>query len=652
MYSIHSDQTINFMSPTEPNPGDNVVIRIRVPKILGQVKGNVFFAPEKNSKRYSHAEMKKEKTSKFFDYFCYKFTMPNRILRYHFEINTVNENKKIKYDAMGICFDRALHDFVLIPEFKIPEWSFGRIYYQIFVDRFYNGDYSNDPVNKEYIYDGKPISKKEWNELPDHMNGHREFYGGDIKGVIDKTDYLLDLGVEALYLNPIFTSPSPHKYDTQDYLSVDPHFGVIEDDVEGNDKYKVRTTSKNNIEKSNELFKKLVDNFHEKDIKIIIDGVFNHCGSFHKWIDEKNLYNNGIMNNEDSPYKKYFYWHGGFYEGWWGYSTLPKLNYSNIDLWKEIAEVGIKWTNEPYNVDGWRLDVADELAKDFETNSSFWRYFRKMIDKNAEDKLIFSEIYRSPLPWLEKKSWHTIMNYITTMDPISYFLTGTEKHNDDFREDLYQNSDYFVSAVNWALSQLPMNSKFSALNQLSNHDHSRWLTRTTQKIERLNNENHEEAGKDYNENIFKIGLLLMFMLPGSPGLYYGDEIGLPGWTDPDNRRTYPWNNLNDFNKNTLVYTKDLINFYKSADVFKYSSFKFIDWFDGYVSFLLWNNDERFLIIINSNHEKEIIISAKSTDEFNEAKTVFKTRKEELKINISEDNLTINLPEQIGLVVKL
>ncbi|MGM0640128.1 MAG: glycoside hydrolase family 13 protein [Thermotogota bacterium] len=652
MYSIHSDQTKNFMSPTEPKPGDNVVIRIKVPNFLGEVKGNVYFTPEKNSKRYSHAEMKKEKSSKYFNYFSYEFVMPKRIIRYHFEINTLNEDKKIKYDAMGICDNRDLHDFILIPGFEIPKWSLGRIYYQIFVDRFYNGDKTNDPVTHEYIYDGKPIVKKEWDELPDNMNGHREFYGGDLKGVIDKIDYLTDLGIEALYLNPIFTSPSPHKYDTQDYLSVDPHFGVIEDDVNGDDKYKVRTTSKNNVEKSNELFKTLIETFHAKDIKIIIDGVFNHCGSYHKWIDEKNLYSNGVMNNKDSPYKKYFYWHGDFYEGWWGYSTLPKLNYSNIDLWDEIARVGIKWTSQPFNADGWRLDVADELAKDFETNSSFWRYFRKKINKNARDKLIFSEIYRSPLPWLEKNSWHTIMNYITTMDPISYFLTGTEKHNDDFRDDLYQNSDYFVSAVNWALSQLPMNSKFAALNQLSNHDHSRWLTRTTKKIKRLNKDNHEEAGKDYDEEIFKIGLLTMFMLPGSPGIYYGDEIGLAGWTDPDNRRTYPWGNLTDFNKNNLSFTKKLINFYKSSNTFKYSSFKFMKWSDGYVSFLLWNKSEKFLVIINSNHEKNISISNKIIDGINKPQTVFKTRNEDIEIKFENDDLIIALPEKIGLVVKL
>jgi alpha-glucosidase len=572
-------------------------------------------------------------------------------MRYHFEINSIDQKKKIKYDAMGICEHRSLHDFILIPDFKVPEWSYGRVYYQIFVDRFYNGDKNNDPVNNEYIYDGKPIVKKEWNEMPDHLNGHREFYGGDLQGVLDKKDYLKDLGIEAIYFNPLFVSPSPHKYDTQDYYNIDPHFGIIEEDVDGKDKYKVRTTSKKNLNKSNELFKNLVDAFHEENIKIIIDGVFNHCGSFNKWIDEKNLYGEGVMNNEDSPFKKYFYWHGDFYEGWWGYATLPKLNYENMDLWNEIADVGIKWTKE-YNVDGWRLDVADELAKDFETNSSFWNFFRKKVEQNSPNKLIFSEIYKSPLPWLEKKSWHTIMNYITAMDPISYFLTGVEKHNDNFRKDLYQNSEYFVSAVNWALSQLPMNSKYAALNQLSNHDHSRWLTRTTQKVQRLKEGNHDEASAGYDIDIFKVGLLLMFLIPGSPGIYYGDEIGLSGFTDPDNRRPYPWDNMNELNKQNLDFTKSLVKFYKSSDVFKYSSFKFIQWFDGYVSFVLWNEKESYLVLVNSNHKKEIKIHHNLIGEIRNPEIVFQTRNENINIKNENEILSLNLPEKIGVVVKI
>ncbi len=605
---IFSDQTSTFLLPEEPKFGEPVKIKLRIPKFLGKSSSDIYLTPEKNPNNYKNEKMQFSYETKDFYYFEKTFEMPNRVIKYHFEIVLEEKNQKLKYDAMGIVEHRHIHDFFLIPDFKTPNWAHGTIYYQIFVDRFFNGDTKNDPVSTEYIYDGTPVEKKEWNKLPEDSNGHREFYGGDLKGVIQKLDYLEKLGVETLYFNPIFVSPSPHKYDTQDYEHIDPHYGVIEEDTDDlSQKYKVRTTSETNLKKSDELFLELVKKIHSKNMRIILDGVFNHCGSFSKWVDEYKIYEKGILSDEKSPYKDYFYWHGEKdYEGWWGYKTLPKLNYSSIRLWKQIGEIAQKWSGEPYKIDGWRLDVADDLGKSFEENHTFWRYFSKLVKKANEDSIIFAEIYKSPLPWLERKSWDSIMNYLGCMDPISYFLTGTEKHNDAFREDLFMNSSYFVSAVNWALSQLPMNSKHIALNQLSNHDHSRWMTRTTKNIGRSSFLGHELADKNKDIDIFKMGLIMMFTLPGSPGLYYGDEIGLTGFTDPDNRRTMPWDNFSEENKEILNFTKKLIKIYKENPVLKKSSFTFLKNEGGYLSYALWDKNEKYVVIVN-REEKEIKI---------------------------------------------
>ncbi|WP_175419623.1 glycoside hydrolase family 13 protein [Marinitoga sp. 1154] len=606
IFGIYSDQSKNFFNPTNPKIGNEITIKIRVSKKLGPVSGKLYLSTQKHSHKYKHSIMKLEKENEFYWYFSKKFTLTNRLIRYHFELDFIKINRKIKYDSQGIVEKRPIEDFVIIPDFEVPDWAIGTIYYQIFPDRFYNGDPSNDPVSGEYIYDGEPIKKKNWDELPDPDKGHIEFYGGDLKGIIDKLDYLKDLGIEAIYLNPIFVSPSPHKYDTQDYEHIDPHLGVIVEDSENLDeKYKVRTTSKKNLIESDKLFSNLVEEAHKRNIKIILDGVFNHCGSYHKWVNEYKIYgeNEGIANNKELPESEYFYWHGEEYEGWWGYKSLPKLNYNKTMLvWKYISQIGEKWVKHPFNADGWRLDVARDLGKGKRINKTFWRYFRKIVKKANKNALIFAEDYESPKEWIESLSWDGIMNYIGSMDPISYYLTGMEKHNDDFKPELIGNSEWFIKQLKWAWSQLPLNSKYVSLNQLSNHDHSRWATRTTKKIGRANTLGHKEAEFDIDWDIFKIGYLMAFTLPGAPGLYYGDEIGLPGWTDPDNRRTFPWKKLHEnLYQENLNFMKNMIQFYKEHNVLRNGSIEFLSWDKGFIVYNIWDNKENLIVIVNINN---------------------------------------------------
>lgn len=605
IFGIYSDQSENFLTPINPKIGDDVCIKIRIPKKYGKVSGNLYLLTQKNSNKYKHTPMYLAEENEFFWYFSTKFKLTERYIRYHFEIEFLNEKKKVKYDSRGIVNHRHIEDFVIIPDFDVPDWAIGAIYYQIFPDRFYNGDPANDPVNNEYIYDGEPVKKKQWNELPHPTKGHKEFYGGDLKGIIDKLDYLKELGIEVIYLNPIFISPSPHKYDTQDYEHIDPHLGVIVEDTDNFEKkYKVRTTSEKNLMESDNLFKNLVEEAHKRNIRIVLDGVFNHCGSYHKWVNEYKIYgeNVGVSNDPNAPEAEYFYWNKDGYEGWWGYKSLPKLNYDKtMLLWKYISKIGEKWVSPPFNADGWRLDVARDLGKNKQVNKTFWRYFRKIVKKANKESIIFAEDYESPREWIESLSWDGIMNYIGAMDPISYFLTGTEKHNDAFKPELIGNSDWFIEHLRWAWSQLPLNSKYVSLNQLSNHDHSRWATRTTKKIGRAHINGHNEAENGIDWDIFKIGYLMTFTLPGAPGLYYGDEIGLAGWTDPDNRRTFPWDKLNEEKyQERLNFMKNMIQFYKKHPSLRKGSIDFLKWDKGFLSYGIWNKEEKIIVLININ----------------------------------------------------
>ena len=213
--------------------------------------------------------------------------------------------------------------------------------YQIYVDRFYNGDPKNDVLTDEYRYIGaNTVKVEDWNKYPDAM-GVREFYGGDLQGVLDKMDYLQDLGIDVIYFNPLFVSPSNHKYDIQDYDYIDPHFGkIVMDEGEllqpGQEnrfatRYINRVSNKANLEASNELFAEVVKEAHRRGIKVILDGVFNHCGSFNKWMDRERIYENaegyekGAYVEESSPYHNYFAFHhqaawpyNHNYDGWWG----------------------------------------------------------------------------------------------------------------------------------------------------------------------------------------------------------------------------------------------------------------------------------------------------------------------------------------------
>ena len=203
--------------------------------------------------------------------------------------------------------------------------------YQIYVDRFYNGDESNDVLDDEYSYIGEHVtSVKDWGKYPAAM-GVREFYGGDLQGVLDKLDYLESLGIEVIYLNPIFVSPSNHKYDIQDYDHIDPHFGVIVSDKgelldkEDQDnthatRFIDRVTNMKNLDASNEFFAKFMKEVHKRGMKVIIDGVFNHCGSFNKWLDREHLYSSsntkyetGAYEVAESPYNSFFM----FYSNQW-----------------------------------------------------------------------------------------------------------------------------------------------------------------------------------------------------------------------------------------------------------------------------------------------------------------------------------------------
>lgn len=621
--ALFSDNTEDFVSPMEPRPYDEVTIRFRT---ASDNVDRVFFV----HKGENHLMTKKWSDDNF-DYYTYRLQLENEKVTYHFKVCAGEVTEY--YDTRGVVREvNEYYDFVLIPGFRTPDWAKGAVMYQIYVDRFCNGDPDNDVEDNEYTYIGQHVKKvKDWGRYPAPMDV-REFYGGDLQGVLDKLDYLEDLGVEAIYFNPLFVSPSNHKYDIQDYDYIDPHIGKIVEDggevlqdwqTENREasKYINRVTNPANLEASNQLFIRLVEEAHKRKIRVILDGVFNHCGSFNKWMDRERIYEGaegyekGAYISPDSPYRGYFLFHDQYrwpynhtYDGWWGHDTLPKLNYEGSrELFEYVMQIAKKWVSPPFNADGWRLDVAADLGFSQEYNHYFWQEFRKAVKEANPEAIILAEHYGNTRDWLQGDEWDSVMNYDAFMEPVTWFLTGMEKHSDDFRIDLLGNEASFWGAMRHHCASFSMPSWQVAMNQLSNHDHSRFLTRTNHVVGRIGTKPPEAANQGVNRAVFMEAVVMQMTWVGAPTIYYGDEAGLCGFTDPDNRRTYPWGHED---QELIEFHRYLIHMRRANQQFRTGSIKYVDSDYNYLAYGRFDRYRQSVILINNNDfamEREVSV---------------------------------------------
>ncbi|MBM7693436.1 glycosidase [Peribacillus deserti] len=419
--------------------------------------------------------MKKSGSSDLFDYWFIAIKPPYRRLRYGFEL--VSGAETLVYTEKGFLDHIATNDnayyFVFpflnsIDVFSYPKWVKDTVWYQIFPERFANSDPSIDPEGT------LPWGSAE----PERDN----FFGGDLQGVIDHLSHLENLGINGIYFTPIFKAASNHKYDTIDYLEIDPQFG------------------------DKETFRKLVDECHKRGIKIMLDAVFNHCGFyFPQWQDV-------MEKGEKSKYKNWFHVREfpvktepqPNYDTFAFTPLMPKLNTENPEVREYLLETGRYWVRE-FGIDGWRLDVANEV------DHAFWREFRKEIKAINPEVYILGEIWHDSMPWLHGDQFDAVMNYPFTNSALKYFA-----------EDNWTASK-FRNAITELLHMYPLNVNEAAFNLLDSHDTPRLLT----------------ICKDNKE---KMKLLYVFQLSftGTPCIYYGDEIGMTGGQDPGCRKCMEW----------------------------------------------------------------------------------------------------------------
>ena len=621
--ALFCDGTSDYVIPAEPGIHEKVRLRFRTARDDAQevclISGG------------EALQMQKISSGEVFDYYETEVQLTDTMFVYYFRIKS--ESEELCYHRCGVSEHPVeYYNFRIMPGFSTPAWAKGAVMYQIFVDRFCNGDPSNDVEDGEYVYIGEPVCKvKDWNEFPEAMD-IRRFHGGDLQGVLDKLDYLEELGVEVIYFNPLFVSPSNHKYDIQDYDYIDPHYGVIIEDggevlPEGEKdntratKYQKRTGDIRNLEASNRLFAKLVEEMHTRGMRVILDGVFNHCGSFNKWMDRERIYEpqpeyeKGAYVSAQSPYRDFFHFfdereeawpYNKNYDGWWGHDTLPKLNYEDSPTLEEyILNIGKKWVSPPYNADGWRLDVAADLGYSNEYNHIFWENFRKAVKSANPQALILAEHYGDPGEWLQGDEWDSVMNYDAFMEPLTWFLTGMEKHSDERRTDLWGNADNFVNTMNHFMASMLTPSLQVAMNELSNHDHSRFLTRTNHIVGRVAQLGSKAAEEGINLAVMREAVAVQMTWVGAPTVYYGDEAGVCGFTDPDSRRTYPWGQEN---RELVEFHKEMIRIHKREKPLRTGSLKMLSWSSNVLAYARFQEGEQIIVVLNNSKElKEVTI---------------------------------------------
>lgn len=453
-----------------------------------------------------------------------------------------------------------------------PSWVKNAIFYQIFPDRFAKSD-RNPARNLPY---------ESWDSAPTHYG----FKGGDLYGVIEKLDYLQDLGINAIYFNPIFASASNHRYHTFDYYNVDPLLG------------------------GNDALRKLLDEAHKRNIRVVLDGVFNHA-SRGFW-----QFHHVLETGAASPYRDWFHFdeerlhgkkHWGAYpnhderqalqnedsltaigyRAWWNLPALPKFNTDTPAVREFLFDVAEYWIK--FGIDGWRLDVPAEIDDD-----EFWREFRRRVRNINPDAYIVGEIWHEAQRWLQGDQFDAVMNYLFTAVALNFFagsrvdanvLTPAGELRNRFRP---MNAHDFANEVDRILNLYPQEITFAQLNLLDSHDMPRFLSC---------------VGGD--KNSLKLAWLFMFTLPGAPCIYYGDEIGVDGGHDPDCRKAFPWDE-SKWDKDLLAYVKSCTSLRKEHSALRQGTYKRLYAESDVMAFSREGDDEKIITIFNVADEEKTI----------------------------------------------
>lgn len=478
-----------------------LVLRLRMAREDEDAKVYLIYAQKYDfSLKREKLKMEISYSDRLYNYYEVKLKLEDVRFAYVFQIEKDGETYYFSEDGTTktYCFEEGFYNFFQMPYInkndvlEVVDWMRNAVFYQIFVERFAKGNTTKDT---SYI-------DMEWGGIPTPKN----FAGGDIRGIIEKLDYLKELGITAIYLTPIFRSISNHKYDIMDYMQIDPQFGSKEDLIE------------------------LVEKAHDRGMKIVLDAVFNHCSMLIEQFDDV------LKKGKASKYYDWFIIDGDFpdpdkgnYECFAACTYMPKFNTANKEVQDYLIKIAKYWIEEA-DIDGWRLDVSDEVSH------VFWRRFRQEVKELKPDSVIIGENWHDAYPYLRGDQYDSIMNYSFTKACLDYFKKGVFSAK-EMAEKLNGNLMRNLEQVNYMM-----------LNLLDSHDTHRFFT---------------EVGKNKEKLLAAIALEMMF--PGAPCIYYGTEVCMEGGYDPDSRRCFPWDE-SEWDHEFLGKVKELIALRKNDEI--------------------------------------------------------------------------------------
>ena len=554
--SIHHDGSGKYVSKLYPRLGETVSIRLRASHLAPIRRVILRTFPDGEQ---AFTSMRHARTEPPMQWWEANLIITEPVTHYRFIVDTTEG--LWHYSGGGAVLHVPLDstDFRILSDYHAPGWLEDAVFYQIFPDRFANGDPANDPEPGEHAYRGRSAFTFSWEEQPPaDASFPLVFYGGDLGGIESRLDYLADLGVNALYLNPIFHALSNHKYDVADYDHVDPHFG------------------------GNEALVSLRQALDRRGMRYLLDIVPNHCGYWHSWF-QRALADSKAAEAEFFTFDS----HPDDYATWLGVWTLPKLNYRSRELRRRMYDapdaVFRRWLQPPYSADGWRVDVANMLGRQGPSQFGLEvsRGIREAVKHTSPDAYLMGENFFDASGQLQGDQWDGVMNYGGFTQPLWYWLAGYSQGAHGFDgpllashwpgEALAHSWLSRLAVVPWAIAR-------QQYNILDSHD--------TPRIRTL---------LGGNDALHRLALVIQMTFPGIPGLYYGDEIGMVDVPLLGSRGCMIWDE-NRWDRSLQAFYRDVIGLRQKSSALRRGGFQMLQIEKDTIAYQRESEDERLLVV--------------------------------------------------------